>query len=172
MGSLLALVISVVGVGALFSLNRDTSACTSKAVWLPVMWLWIDGSRSISAWLGMAAQSESPVDQLVAGILIVVGIVVIVRRRDPIVLLRLSWPVSLYFSFCLVSALWSDFPGHSLTRWIRALGDLVMAMIIVMDSQPITAFKRLLSRVGFVLLPTSVLLIKYYPDLGRQYDVF
>ena len=30
--------------------------------------------------------------------------------------------------------------------------------------------RRLFSRVGFVLLPVSVLLIKYYPYLGRAYS--
>ena len=30
--------------------------------------------------------------------------------------------------------------------------------------------RRLLSRVGFVLLPASVLLIKYYPELGQSWD--
>jgi O-antigen ligase len=32
--------------------------------------------------------------------------------------------------------------------------------------------KRLLARVGFVLVPASVLLIKYYPVLGRKYNIW
>jgi len=123
MGSSSALFVFIVVIGGLFFLDRDNSARTSKALWLPVIWLWIDASRPISVWLGMGLQSESPVDQLVAGTLIVLGIIVIGRRKDVIFLLRASWPVVLYFSFCLVSVLWSDFPGHALTRWVRALGD-------------------------------------------------
>jgi exopolysaccharide production protein ExoQ len=42
-------------------------------------------------------------------------------------------------------------------------------LIILTDAEPIEAFKRLVSRLGFVLLPASVLLIKYYGDLGRGY---
>jgi O-antigen ligase len=107
---------------------------------------------------------------LVAGTLIVLGIVVILRRRDVISLLKAGWPIALYFAFCLVSLLWSDFPGWGFKRWIRAVGDLVMVLIIITDAQPTAALSRFLSRVGFVLLPASVLLSKYYPSIGRGYD--
>jgi len=170
MGSSIALCVFIVVITGLFFLDRDNSVRTSKALWLPVIWLWINGSRSISAWLGVGSQSDSPIDELVAGTLIVLGIIVIGRRRDVIFLLRRSWPIALYFSFCLVSLLWSDFPGHGFTRWIRALGDLVMVMVLVTDAQPTAALRRFFSRVGFLLLPTSVLLIKYYPNLGRGFD--
>ena len=66
--------------------------------------------------------------------------------------------------------LWSDFPGQSLQRWIKALGELVMVMILATDTQPTAALGRFLSRVGFVLLPTSMLLLTYYPNLGRSYE--
>jgi exopolysaccharide production protein ExoQ len=69
-----------------------------------------------------------------------------------------------------VSVLWSDFADVSFRRWIKAIGDLVMVLIVVTDAQPLEAFKRLISRLGFLLLPTSVLLIKYFGDLGRGYD--
>jgi exopolysaccharide production protein ExoQ len=45
-----------------------------------------------------------------------------------------------------------------------------MVLIVFTEPQPIAAFKRLLSRVGFVLLPASVLLIRYYPALGTGWD--
>ncbi len=44
-----------------------------------------------------------------------------------------------------------------------------MVLIIATDGQPVAALRRLISRVGFLLLPASVLLIKYYGDLGRGY---
>ncbi len=45
-----------------------------------------------------------------------------------------------------------------------------MVLIVITDPRPFAAFKRLISRVGFVLLPTSLLLIKYFEDLGRGYS--
>ncbi len=102
------------------------------------------------------------------------GIIVTLRRRRHLrALLRASWPVVLYFSFCLVSLLWSDFPGWGFKRWVRSLGDLIMVLIVVTDAQPTAAIRRLLSGVGFVLLPASVFLIEYYPDLGQGgYDQY
>jgi len=44
-----------------------------------------------------------------------------------------------------------------------------MVLVIVTDGQPVAALRRLISRVGFLMLPTSVLFIKYYDYLGRGY---
>jgi O-antigen ligase len=76
----------------------------------------------------------------------------------------------LYYSFALVSLSWSDFPGWGFKRWVRALGEVIMILIIVTDAQPAAALRRLFSRLGFVLLPTSILLVKYYPKLGRGFS--
>src|ERR1700739_1577894 len=113
MGPSLALFAYIVGISGLFYLDRDPSVRTSKALWLPVIWLWINGSRPISTWLGMGvAQSEaagqlpssSSLDQLVAGALMLLGISVLVQRRKLVSsVLGTSWPIALYFSFCLVS---------------------------------------------------------------------
>jgi O-antigen ligase len=75
----------------------------------------------------------------------------------------------LYFFYCLVSVTWSPFPGPAFKRWIKAVGDLVMVLIIVTDAQPTAALRRLYSRVGFILFPFSVVLIRY-TDMGRAYD--
>jgi O-antigen ligase len=101
----------------------------------------------------------------------VLGAIVVIRRRwDAAALLRASWPILLYFCFALFSLLWSDFPGWGLKRWVRSVGDVIMVLIIVTDAQPVAAFRRLYSRLGFVLLPLSLLFIKYYPELGTAYD--
>jgi exopolysaccharide production protein ExoQ len=177
----IATVLFAVGIAGLFWLDRDDSARTSKALWLPIIWLSISGSRSVSGWLGMGVPQEIPgqlpasslLDQLVAATLVLLGAIVLIRRgRDVKSLLKANWPIVLYFSFCLVSLVWSDFPGWGFKRWARALGDLVMVLIVVTDAQPTAALRRLFSRPGFVLLPASVLLIKYYPELGQGWDAW
>jgi O-antigen ligase len=55
-------------------------------------------------------------------------------------------------------------------RWIKAIGDLAMVLIVLTDKQPRAALSRLFSRTAFILAPLSVLFIKYYPLLGRTYD--
>lgn len=174
-----ATILFVVGIAGLFWLDRGGSARPSKALWLPAIWVGINGSRSVSGWLGMSPPREipgqlpetSPLDQVFAATLMLLGVLVLIRRRrDVTSLLKGSWPVVLYFSYALVSELWSDFPGWGFKRWIRALGDVIMVLVVVSDAQPTAALRRFFSRLGFVLLPLSVLFIRFYPDLGRGYS--
>ena len=45
-----------------------------------------------------------------------------------------------------------------------------MILIVLTDEQPVAALSRLFSRTAFILMPFSLLFIKYYPNLGRAYD--
>jgi len=167
------------GIAALFYLDRDNSIRTSKALWLPVAYLWILGSRSLSAWLGVTptgtnVQLEgSPIDAAFYTILFIGAASVLVLRRPRIIaLLNANFPILIYFAFCLFSVIWSAYPGVAFKRWFKAVGDVVMILIVVTDEQPVAALRRLLSRLGFVLLPLSLLFIKYYPNLGRYYGAW
>jgi exopolysaccharide production protein ExoQ len=178
MNASLATLVYALGIAGLFYLNRDKSAHTSRALWLPVIWFWILGSRSVSMWFGMAPAETagalmdgSPIDAFFFQLLIAGGLVVLVRRgQRSLAVMKTNWPIVLYFSYCLTSVIWSDFPDVAVKRWIKATGDVVMALVVVTDAQPVAALRRLFSRVGFVLLPASALLFKYYPYLGRKYD--
>lgn len=174
-----ATLLFVIGIAGLFWLDRGGSGRPSKALWLPVIWLGTSGSRPVSAWLGMGAPPEtagqlpesSLLDQAVAATLMLWGVIVLTRRRRDVTgLLKASWPIVLYFSYSLASLVFSDFPGWGFKRWVRGLGDVAMVLIVVTDAQPTAALRRLFSRLGFVLLPVSVLFIKYYPDLGRGFS--
>jgi O-antigen ligase len=181
MGTPLAFLICGLGIAGLFFLDRDKSVRTSKALWLIVIWLGLVGSRPVSVWLGVGGSSApsdlaatldgSPMDAAVFEALILAGIVVLFqRKKKTIALLKASGPVALYFVYCLASVTWSPFPEPAFKRWIKAIGDLVMVLVLVTDPQPTTALRRLFSRLGFVLFPASILLIRY-TDLGRAYDV-
>lgn len=166
-----------------FWLDQDQKVRTSWALWLPIVWLLLACSRSVNQWLdigqsvGAATSADqqyviegNPIDRFVYGALVVLGIIVLVQRRKQVLkLLRENLPIILFFAYCLVSLLWSDYPDVAFKRWTKAIGDLVMVLIVLSDRQPIAAVKRFLARAGFVLIPLSVLFIKYYPDLGRGY---
>jgi exopolysaccharide production protein ExoQ len=176
----LATLVYIAGIAGLFFLNRDESVRTSKALWLPVVYLWILGSRPLSVWLGGAGSDTgdtqldgSPIDAAFFGILLIAATFVLIHRgRRVRALLESNGPILIYFSFCLLSLFWSDFPGVALKRWIKATGDVMMILIIVTDEQPVAALSRLFSRTGFILVPLSLLYIKYYPSLGRSYDAW
>ena len=47
-----ALLLFTVGIAGLFLLDRDRTTPTSLALWLPIIWLMLGGSRNVSVWLG------------------------------------------------------------------------------------------------------------------------
>ena len=108
---------------------------------------------------------------LVWGILFVAGAIVVLRRGPQITtLLRANGPIILFFAYCALSILWADHPFVAFKRWVKAVGDVVMVLIVLTDPNRLAAVRRVLTRTGFVLVPLSVLFIKYYPDLGRVYN--
>ena len=180
MPSAIATVVYVMGIVGLFVLDRDRKPHTSKALWIPVAWLLVAGSRPLPLWLmtGPVMVSadtlnveSNAINVAVFLVLLAAGSIVLVRRKEQVgTLLHENWPIILFFSYCALSTLWSDYPAAAFRKWIRSMGDLVMVVIILTDYEPKAALKRLLARTGFLLLPLSVLLIKYYPDLGRAYS--
>ena len=137
------------------------------------------GSRPVSDWLSLSPPFQSP-DDLLEGspidragflLLAVAGLLVLWRRR-------ISWSkvfrhnvwLTLFFLYCGVSILWSDFPFVASKRWIKALGDPMMALIVLTEREPVKAIETLIRRCAYVLIPLSILFIKYYPHLGRTYD--
>ena len=58
----------------------------------------------------------------------------------------------------------------ALKRWVKDVGNILMVLVIFTEKKPIQAIKSFFARSAFLLLPASVLVIKYYPDLSRSYD--
>lgn len=177
MAPLLATFVCFAGIFGLIWLDRDPAVRTSPALWLPLVWFLISGSRHVSFWFGMtpagtsAAYLEgSPLDAIVYAVLLLMAVAVLARRRHAVVaLVRRNPALVLFILYCAVSVVWSDFPGVALKRWIKSLGDYSMILLLLTDAQPLAAVRKVLSRVSFILLPLSILFIKYYPQLGRAY---
>lgn len=179
MPSYVAAIAFVFLILGLFWLDRDAKSRTSVALWVPVIWLSLAGSRQVSQWLQWAPTSGggsdqylegSPLDRLVYSGLVAAGLVILISRRRRVwKLLRANGPILLFFLYCAASILWSDYTDVALKRWIKASGDFIMVLVVLSDREPSAAVKRLLARAGCILIPLSVLLIKYYPALGRIY---
>lgn len=177
MARLLGTIIWAICTLALFWLNREKSR-TSAALWIPTFWLFIGTSRNIAEWFHYSGDSQgdrylegNPLDRAILSAVIALGIVVLITRGRVVVnLLRQNFPILIYFIYCGASALWSDYPDVSFKRWFRAVGDIVMILIVLSDPDWILALKRLLSRVGILVIPLSVLFIRYFPELGRAYS--
>ncbi len=150
-----------------FDRDRDQDAQTSKALWIPVVWVSLACSRSPGQWLQMNAVPSpdqvlegSPFDRLAYMLLLAAGLIVLVTRGQRVgKFLRANAVVLLFFLYCAVSFLWSDYPNVAFKRWTKALGDLVMVLIVLTDCKPTAALKRFLARTAYVLIPLSILFI-------------
>jgi len=144
-----------------------------------VCWvLFAVGSRAVSQWLGLELV-ESPeqvsdgnaIERTILTALIGAGLLVLFRRgRDVGAILRANAPLVVFFAYCAASVLWSDYPDVAFKRWTKAVGDLVMILVVLTEPDRIAAIKRFLARIGFLLIPTSMLLIKYFPSMGQAYS--
>jgi O-antigen ligase len=162
-------------------LARDRARRTgvSGALWLPVLWLLVIGSRPVSQWSEGGLEMEtpeqylkgSPFDMAIFLSLIVGGVLVLVQRRIHWQKLASNntW-LFLFFLYWLASVVWSDFPFVGFKRWIKDVGNLVMVLVVFTEADPVQAARAAFLRCAYVLIPLSVLFIKYYPHYGRYYN--
>jgi len=159
--------------------TRSRSYRTSTASWIPLIWAIILGSRPLSSWLGVGGEfantddylEGSPYDRFFFLLLILLGIAVLFTRRlDWRTIFRRNKWMMVYFLYLGITVVWSDYSFVSFKRWIKDMGNVVMALLILTEVDPLLAFKSLFLKCSIVLIPTSLLFIKYYPNLGRYYD--
>jgi O-antigen ligase len=113
----------------------------------------------------------SPLDSLVVLALIVAGATVLSRRRlNWGGLFRSNRLLIIFFIYLGISVLWSDYPVVSFKRYIKDLGNIVIVLVVLSDDNPVAAVRFLLARYCYLVLPLSIVLIKYFPSLGRAYD--
>src|ERR1700686_4632783 len=178
MTPLFAFGLTILLIGYLIRRDGRVAPRPSPAVWIPTLWLLINGSRQPSQWLGIrsgalsqALYEGSSVDQVIYGALIVAGILVLANRGVRIdQLAKNSWWIILFFLYEGLSCVWSDFPFISFRRWIKASGDFVMVFVLFSDPYPVRAITAAIKRSGYVMIPLSLLFIKYYGDMGRIID--
>lgn len=166
-------------IGVLYLLRRDAlrGETRSTALWLPVMWLGITGSRFVSQWMELGNYSGgnvtdgSLVDAAYFAALIAAGLWTLHRRGVQAgAAIRANGWIFAFMAYGLLSVLWSDFPLIAGKRWIKTLGHPVMALIILTEPDPAAALRTVLKRCAFILLPLSMLFIKYLPQYGRGFD--
>ncbi|MBI4684777.1 MAG: O-antigen ligase family protein [Nitrospirae bacterium] len=175
----IALILCIIFIVYLFRIDIKRDSKVSYALWIPLIWLLITGSRPISLWLNLAPILDSPddylegspVDRALYFGLILAGLFILLKRKILVVQFAKDNPwIFLYFLYGFISILWSDYPLVSFKRWIKfAIGNSIMVLIILSEHYPLEAIKTLIRRCAYVLIPLSIVLYKYYPHLGRRY---
>jgi O-antigen ligase len=129
-------------------------------------------TKPLAIWFGVSGDNESGSD-LDRMFLLALGVAAagIVARR------RLNWTRALFrqrlllalLAYMLISTVWSDITLIALKRWCREAMVIVMALAVIAEAAPGLALESLLRRTAYILVPTSLMLIKYYPALGVEY---
>jgi exopolysaccharide production protein ExoQ len=174
---LMLLGLCALAVVYLFHRDAKENPETSAALWVPLAWMFLAGSRYVSSWLSLggggsetAYDEGSPLDAAVFAALLFAGLVILSRRRiDWGQLVWCNKLIACYFTFCLISLVWSDEPAIGLRRWVKDLGNPVMALVILTERQPVQAIGVVLRRLAYLMLPMSVVFVRYFPELGRTY---
>jgi len=151
----------------------------SKALWIPTIWLLILGSRPLSWWswfffgIGNSAESDlegNSVDRFFWAALIVFAIFIASRRGVRWgTLVRNNVGLALFVGYLGLTILWAEYPFPTAKRWVKELGSIPVLLVILTEEDPIEAIKAVFSRCAYVLFSFSVLVIKYVPELGRDY---
>ncbi len=174
----LALLLCAGFVAYLLRLERKESQGVSVASWIPTIWMMACACKSLALWFSFNAGTEgnpdaeagSPWDRGLNLALIISGLVVVKRRKvDWETLARdNAWLIALHL-YALISIAWSDFTFISVKRYVRFMGTILMAGVILSESDPRQAVESIIRRMAFVLIPFSLCLIKYYPQMGVMY---
>ncbi|HVN81777.1 MAG TPA: O-antigen ligase family protein [Terriglobia bacterium] len=151
---------------------------TSWALWVPVIWISILGSRLPSQWLGSqvgvaakALEEGNPIDRTVSLLLILLAIGILLSRSfNWLGFFSRNLALMAFLLFAVVSVAWSDFPLVAFKRWVRDLGNYFVLLVALSDPCPVEAIRTVLRRLSYLLIPLSVVLIKYYPEIGKSWD--
>jgi hypothetical protein len=70
--------------------------------------------------------------------------------------------------YCAASIFWSDYPDVAFKRCSKLLGTFRMVLIVLTSADPVRAIKTVVTRLGLLLIPLSILPIKYYPVIAES----
>src|SRR5215469_709815 len=174
----LALLLWVILLLGLLYFDPAREPQTSAALWVPVIWLFFIGSRPPAMWLGLefgtatqALEEGNPLDRTIFSLLIVAAIAILSSRS-------FRWrnffaqnsALTLLLAFALLSVAWSDFPLATFKKWFRDAGVYMVVLVVLSDPRPLEAVRTVLRRLCYLVVPLSIVLIKYYPYLGKGFS--
>jgi O-antigen ligase len=101
--------------------------------------------------------------------LLCLGLMILYRRRfDWYKALKDNIWLIVLICYMFVSIFWSETPYTSFKRWTRELIAVIMAFLILTEADPRQAVQGVLKRSIYVLIPFSLLLVFFFPDIGTK----
>lgn len=175
MPPILAFTLCIIFVLWLLTLDRKCAPDNSLVLWLPTVWVLLIASRPLGVWFpspSVDGETGSPLDRTFLIALMLLGFLILFKRRFVFanVMKNNIWLI-LLAAYMLLSTLWSkEGFATSFIRWVREMPALIMAFILLTEKNPREAMLSVLRRTTYILIPFSILLIKYYPLYGVSYS--
>lgn len=173
MSSALALFLCTVFVLFMLRLDHKQASKVSRGSWIPTIWMLSIATKPLGTWFGLGEEGDaegSALDRVILSGILCLGFFLLAKRK-------LGWSsvikdnvwLFLLIIYMLISISWSDIPYISFKRWIRELIAVVMAFVVLTEQDPRQAVQSILRRTVYILIPFSLVLIKYYPQYGVEY---
>jgi O-antigen ligase len=152
----------------------------SLAAWVPTILVMVLASRPVSLWVsGRGARlgienanelSSSIIDQAFYLLVLTISLIIAASRGAKwSKLLTANSAIMLFYFYFAVSILWSSDPTGSAKRLIKDFGMILAISVIFTEKSPLEAMRAVYVRCAFLLLPLSIVFIKYFPAYGRAY---
>jgi exopolysaccharide production protein ExoQ len=168
----IALLICCSFVFCLLRYDAKKSIKVSSALWLPTIWMLCIATRSADFWLDCwGIHLGSAADPIFHASLLCVGVIILLKRNLPWsqAARQNGWLLAL-LGFMLISVAWSDTPLNLFKQWAKELTAVIMAFLVLSEAMPAQALEAVLRRTVYILIPFSVLFVKYYQDIGVIYS--
>ena len=176
-----ALAIWLVLLLALFIFDPAKHTKISAALWVPVIWFFFLGSRPPEMWLGFssgvdaaqALEQGNPTDRTIFSLLTLAAFAILVSRSFQFRnFVAQNSALACLLVFALLSVAWSDFPLATFKKWFRDAGVYMAVLVVLSDPHQLEAVRTVLRRVCYLHIPLSIVLIKYYPELGKAFSAW
>ncbi|MFX0135334.1 MAG: O-antigen ligase family protein [Candidatus Hodarchaeota archaeon] len=172
----IALLTCLVFVIWLLKVERRQNTEVSLVLWIPTFYFMIMSSRPIASWLspgssGGSIEEGSPLDRIILTCLVFIAIFILSRRKIEWnqMFKNNRWLILLYLILAL-SFFWSGYPYNSFKRWFKIIAIVFMGFMIISEQKPLQALESIFRRSAYILIPLSIVLIKYYPIYGMDYS--
>lgn len=179
MTPLIALALCFVFALGVLVLDRRRGESLRVATWIPLLWVLVLLSRPVSLWISPASiHADVPFDltegnwidrTYFSALLVAGGAVLILRRVRWSAFMGGNLLIMAFIVYCAISISWSDYPYVAFKRWIKMIGDYVMLFLLLTEEDPDESIKGVIKTSALILLPLSIVFIKYFPVYGRMY---
>ncbi len=130
-------------------------------------------TKALGTWFGMPGttmEEGSPLDRNFLIVLMCIAIGMLIKRKfSPGDSIRENRWLTVLVVFMLISIVWSPVPFVSIKRWIREIIAIVMGFLVLTETSPKKAIEAVIRRTVYLLIPLSLVLIKYFPQYGVDY---